>query len=256
MTKIIKLILLRHGESVWNKENKFTGWIDVSLSENGKAEAKSAGKILRDKKYYFDLVFESVLKRSNETTDIVLQKLKLTDKIKRIQAWQLNERHYGSLQGLNKSEMAKKYGEEQVHKWRRRYSIRPPALTKNDKRYLEICKLKVPKNKLPLTESLKDTYSRVIPFFKSKILPEIKNKKRILISAHGNSLRSLVKYLDKISDNKITELNIPTGVPLVYELRVDKKNNCKVIRHYYLGNSETVKKAIESVKKQSIAKNN
>lgn len=272
--KVIRIVLLRHGESVWNKANRFTGWTDVSLSKKGKEEARKAGKILREKNYDFDLVFESILKRSSETTDIVLREMKRdinklksnkvkeieklrnkSGKIKRISAWQLNERHYGALQGLNKAEMAEKYGEEQVHKWRRSYSIMPPALAKKDERYLEICRIsKVPKNKVPLTESLKDTFNRVVPYFKKKILPEMKKGRKILISAHGNSLRALVKYLDNIPDDKITGLNIPTGIPLVYEIKYSKDKSLRTIKHYYLGDSKNIQKEMDLIKKQNIAK--
>ncbi len=255
-TGVMRIVLLRHGESVWNKENKFTGWTDVSLSSKGKKEAELAGKILKEKKYDFDMVFESILKRSTQTTDLVLKKLKKNknSNIKRLRAWQLNERHYGALQGLNKAEMAKKYGEAQVHKWRRSYSIRPPALTKRDARYLESCKKKeIPKNKVPLTESLEDTFKRVVPYFKKEILPELKKGKKILISAHGNSLRSLVKYLDNVPDDKITELNIPTGVPLVYEFKFEN-DECMPIAHHYIGDSKSIEKAMDLVKKQGLKK--
>lgn len=217
---MIKLVLLRHGESVWNKENRFTGWTDVDLSEKGIAEAHEAGQLLKKNGFTFDLAFTSVLLRANKTLDIVLKEMNL-ENIPVEKSWRLNERHYGALQGLNKAETAAKYGDEQVHKWRRSYDICPPALTKDDQRYRE---------GEPLTECLKDTVERFLPYWQESIVPEIKAGKKIIIAAHGNSLRALVKYLDNISDEEIPNLNIPTGVPLVYELDED----LKPIRHYYL----------------------
>jgi 2,3-bisphosphoglycerate-dependent phosphoglycerate mutase len=242
-----KIVLLRHGESIWNKENRFTGWTDVGLSELGMKEAHESGKTLKKEGYDFDLVFTSVLKRATDTTNIVLEELG-QEKTDVHYAWQLNERHYGSLQGLNKAEMAQKYGEEQVHIWRRSYSVRPPAM--DDVQYenqnnQEIFK-SVPKDKMPRTESLSDTYDRAVAYWNADIAPAIKAQKKILISAHGNSLRAVVKYLDNIGDDEISKLNIPTGVPLVYEL----DDNLKPIKHYYLGDAAAIAFQTEKVKNQ------
>lgn len=226
-----KVVLLRHGESIWNSQNRFTGWVDVDLSALGIKEAKKAGEILKKEGYVFDLVFTSILKRAIQTTDIVLQQMGLSNiEIKYL--WQLNERHYGALQGLNKAEMAQKYGEQQVYLWRRSWDVRPPAI--NDDAFqqqnsLEIFK-DIPPNKMPRAESLADTYVRVTECWQSSIAPAIRAGRQILISAHGNSLRALIKYLDDIPDNEIANLNIPTGAPLVYELNAD----LKPINHYYL----------------------
>lgn len=217
---MIKLVLLRHGESVWNKENRFTGWTDVDLSEKGIEEAVKAGRLLKKNGFTFDLAFTSVLLRATKTLKIVLKEMNL-ENIPVEKSWRLNERHYGALQGLNKTETAKKYSNEQVHKWRRSYDVRPPALTKDDERYVE---------GEPLTECLKDTVERFLPYWQQSIAPEIKAGKKIIISAHGNTLRALVKYLDNISDEEIPNLNIPTGVPLVYEL----DENLKPVKHYFL----------------------
>ena len=242
----MKLVLIRHGQSVWNKENRFSGWTDVSLSENGVEEAKEAGRILLRDKFTFDIAFDSVLKRSNQTREIVLKEMNLDIPV--IRSWRLNERHYGALQGLNKAETAKKLGKEKVHVWRRSYDVRPPALEKtdeqypgNDPRYKDLSE-----NELPVTESLKDTVDRVLQFWHENIVPEIKKGKKVIIFAHGNSLRALVKYLDDIPDEEIPKLNIPTGIPLVYELDDD----LRPIRHYYLGDPEEIKKATEEVLKQ------
>jgi len=242
-----KIVLLRHGESVWNRENRFTGWTDVGLSELGINEAKEAGNILKKEGYVFDLVFTSVLKRAIDTTEIVLREMNLTG-IETRYAWQLNERHYGALQGLNKAEMARKYGEEQVYVWRRSYDVRPPEM--DDARYAdqnreEIFK-DVPRDKLPRTESLADCYERVVAYWNSDILPAVKSGKKILISASGNSLRALVKYLDNVADDEISGLNIPTGIPLVYEL----DDNLNPTRHYYLGDPADIQAKIEKVKNQ------
>lgn len=246
-----KVVLLRHGESVWNKENRFTGWTDVDLSEKGKDEAKRSGEVLKKEGYVFDIAFTSVLKRAIRTLWIALEELDLMW-IPVHNSWRLNERHYGSLQGLNKSEMAAKFGEEQVLIWRRSYDIPPPKLESNDKRspvndprYKDMD----PKD-IPLTECLKDTVARFLPYWHDSIVPVIKSGKKVIIAAHGNSLRALVKYLDNISDEEIVKLNIPTGVPLVYEL----DNNLKPITHYYLGDPEEIKKAMESVASQGKAK--
>ena len=224
---MIKVVLVRHGQSVWNLENRFTGWTDVSLTENGIKEAIDAGKVLKNKGYCFDIAYTSLLKRANDTLDYILKELDETD-IPVNKSWRLNERHYGALQGLNKEEMALKYGDEQVHIWRRSYDVKPPALDDNDERYIEM------KNKyseyIPNTECLKDTVSRVIPYWNEEILPNIKRGKRVIIVAHGNSLRGLIKYLDNISDEDIVNLEIDTGNPICYEL----DDNLKPIKHYYL----------------------
>ena len=224
---MIKLVLVRHGESVWNKENKFTGWTDVDLSENGIKEARMAGQLLKSNNYTFDVAYTSVLKRANHTLDIILDELNL--KIPINYTWHLNERHYGALQGLNKDETRKKYGDEQVRIWRRSYDVRPPELNSNDKRYQEM-RTKY-KDYLPHTECLKDTIERVVPYFKEHILPDLQDNKKVIIVAHGNSLRGLIKYLDNIGDEEITTLEIPTGKPIVYEL----DTNMKPLKHYYLG---------------------
>ncbi len=250
MEKIIKLVLLRHGESVWNRQNRFTGWTDVDLSEKGIKEAKKAGQVLKKEGYVFDIAFDSVLKRAIRTLWIVLDEMDLMWlPVKR--SWRLNEKHYGALQGLNKSETAKKYGEEQVLKWRRAYDIRPPALEKSDKRHPchDVRYKNLPEKDLPSTECLKDTVARFLPYWRESIAPVLKEGKRVIISAHGNSLRALVKYLDNISDEAIVKLNIPTGIPLVYEL--DK--NLKPLKKYYLGDPEEVRKATNSVANQGKA---
>ena len=223
---MIKLVLVRHGESVWNLEKKFTGWTDVELSENGIKEATEAGVVLKEKGFTFDIAYTSVLKRANRTLDFILGYLNL--RIPVYKSWHLNERHYGALQGLNKKETADKYGDEQVHIWRRSYDIQPPALTDEDERYTEM--LNKYDEYIPHTECLKDTVERVIPYWNSDILPSIKEGKNVIIVAHGNSLRGLIKYLDNISDEDIVNLEIPTGNPLVYEL----DDELKPITHYYL----------------------
>jgi len=207
-----EMILLRHGESVWNKENKFTGWTDVDLSSKGIEEVKKAVEVLKKDGITFDVAFTSVLKRGIRTLWIVLDEMDLMW-IPVYRSWRLNERHYGALQGLNKAEVAAKYGEEQVLKWRRSYDVRPPALEKTDPKYKEL-----DQKDIPLTESLKDTVIRFMPYWHEVISPTLKSGKRILIAAHGNSLRALVKHLDGISDEEITQLNIPTGIPLLYNL--------------------------------------
>jgi 2,3-bisphosphoglycerate-dependent phosphoglycerate mutase len=234
---MIKIVLLRHGESVWNKENKFTGWTDVDLSDKGIKEAKQAGLILKEKGYTFDIAFTSFLKRASDTLKIVQSELDLND-IPVKTSWKLNERHYGALQGLNKAETAKIYGEKQVHLWRRDPDTHPPALEKTDARYPgndeKYKDLK--ESEIPLTENLNDTMIRVINYWNEYIVPELKDDKQIIIVAHGNSLRALVKYLDNLSNEEVTALNIPTGVPLVYEL--DK--NLNPLNHYYLVYKETL----------------
>lgn len=242
-----KIVLIRHGESEWNKENRFTGWVDVDLSEKGIEEAHKGGQALKKDGYVFDIAFDSLLKRAKHTLDIVLEEIGQKDlKIER--TWRLNERHYGALQGLDKAETLNKYGEEKFMAWRRSFDIPPPALTidspmypGNDPIYTDI-----PKADLPLTESLKDVIARFIPYWNEKIVPEIKSGKKVLIVAHGNSLRALVKNLEGISDADIAGLNLPTGIPLVYEL----DENLKSIKKYFLGNEEDVKKAIETVANQ------
>jgi 2,3-bisphosphoglycerate-dependent phosphoglycerate mutase len=242
-----KLVLLRHGESTWNKENRFTGWTDVDLTDKGRQEAAHAGQLLRAEGYAFDLLFTSVLKRAIRTANIALDELdQLWLPVER--SWRLNERHYGALQGLNKAETAAQHGEDQVKIWRRAYAIAPPPLAADDSRHPS----HDPRYKdlrpadLPLTESLKDTVARFLPYWQESIAPPIKAGKRILIAAHGNSLRALVKYLDHVSDEEIVELNIPTGIPLVYELDDD----LKPLRHYYLGDPEAARRAAEAVAKQ------
>ncbi|MBU3184799.1 2,3-diphosphoglycerate-dependent phosphoglycerate mutase [Clostridium estertheticum] len=229
---MIKLVLIRHGESLWNKENRFTGWTDVDLSENGLIEARKAGQILKANGYIFDVAYTSVLKRAIRTLWIVLHEMDLMW-IPVYKSWKLNERHYGALQGLNKAETAKKYGDEQVHKWRRYVDVRPPELSIEDERYpgSELKYKALREEEIPKTESLEDTIKRVMVEWFQEIVPQIKVGKKVIISAHGNTLRALVKYLDNISSDNIVSLNIPTGVPLVYEL----DDNLKPIRHYYLG---------------------
>ncbi|MEY8468964.1 2,3-diphosphoglycerate-dependent phosphoglycerate mutase [Faecalibaculum rodentium] len=246
-----KLVLIRHGESEWNKENRFTGWTDVELSQKGREEARQAGQLLKNQGYSFDKAYTSVLKRANHTLDGVLLELGETD-IPVTRSWKLNERHYGALQGLNKAETAAKYGDEQVHEWRRSWDVRPPLLDSDDKRnpVLDPLYKGVPADELPLGESLKDTVRRVVPFFESDIVPEIKAGKNVVIAAHGNSLRALVKFLDHISDDDIAGLDIPTGVPLVYELDDDMNP----LRHYYLGDPDVIRAREEAVKNQGKSK--
>jgi 2,3-bisphosphoglycerate-dependent phosphoglycerate mutase len=240
----IKLVLLRHGESIWNKEDRFTGWTDVDLSDRGIAEAREAGRTLREGGYIFDVAFTSVLKRAIRTLWLVLDEMDLMW-IPVYHSWRLNERHYGALQGLHKAEVAAKVGEEQVHIWRRSYDIQPPALDKTDKRYPgnDLRYRGLDENDLPLTESLKDTINRFLPYWHEILAPVIKSGKHAIISAHGNSLRALVKYLDNIGDDEIVNLNIPTGIPLVYEL----DERLKPLNHYYLGDADEVEKAINEV---------
>src|SRR4030043_10852 len=248
---MMKLTLLRHGESLWNRENRFSGWTDVDLSGHGRIEAQEAGKTLKSEGYCFDIAYTSVLKRAIRTLWIVLDELdQMWIPVER--SWRLNERHYGALQGLNKAETAEKFGEEQVKIWRRSYDIPPPALDKNDERYPGKLRVyaDVAEKDLPLTESLKDTVARFLPYWHEQIAPTIKSGKRVLIAAHGNSLRALVKYLDNMTEDEILKLNIPTGIPLVYEFDSD----LKPLRHYYLGDEEEIRKATEAVKNQGKAK--
>lgn len=248
---MIKLVLLRHGESVWNRENRFTGWTDVDLSDKGREEAKKAGQLLKNGGYTFDIAYTSVLKRAIRTLWTALDEMDLMW-IPVVRSWRLNERHYGGLQGLNKSETAAKYGEDQVLIWRRSFDIPPPALTKDDPRYPgnDPRYSSLLENELPLTESLKDTIARFMPYWNETIAPSVKSGKKVLIAAHGNSLRALVKYLDSISDKDIVEVNIPTGIPLVYEL----DDNLKPLNRYYLGDPDEMKKAMEKVANQGKAK--
>ncbi len=246
-----KLVLVRHGESLWNMENRFTGWTDVDLSEKGEAEAKAGAKALKEGGYTFDIAYTSVLKRAIRTLNFLLDTLDL-QWIPVYKNWRLNERHYGALQGLNKAETAKKYGDEQVLIWRRSYDTQPPALTPDDERYPghDPRYHDLTKEELPLTECLKDTVARFLPYWHETIAPTIKSGKRVVIAAHGNSLRALVKYLDDVSDEEIVGLNIPTGIPLVYEL----DDNLSPIKHYYLGDEKAVADAMNAVANQGKAK--
>ena len=246
-----KLVLLRHGESTWNLENRFTGWTDVGLTPKGLEEALTAGRTLAKDGFGFDLAYTSVLKRAIKTLWIVLEEMDLMW-IPVHRSWRLNERHYGALQGLNKLETVQKYGEEQVLVWRRSYDTPPPTLDPGDERNPAKDERfrGVPRELVPLTESLKETVARFLPLWHETIAPSIREGNRVLIAAHGNSLRALVKYLDDMSEAEIVKLNIPTGIPLVYEL----DENLKPIRHYYLGDPEAIKKAVESVAKQTSAK--
>jgi 2,3-bisphosphoglycerate-dependent phosphoglycerate mutase len=246
-----KLVLLRHGESTWNNENRFTGWTDVDLSEKGFKEAQEAGRVLKAEGYTFDLAYTSVLKRAIRTLWLTLDGMDLMW-IPVIRDWRLNERHYGALQGLNKSETAAKFGEDQVKIWRRSYDIPPPPLEKTDPRYpgSEPRYKGLSEKELPLTECLKDTVARFLPCWHNSIAPDVRAGKRVLIAAHGNSLRALVMYLDNVSESDIVSLNIPTAMPLVYEL----DENLKPIRSYYLGDPEKVKAAMDAVAAQGKAK--
>ncbi len=243
-----KVVLLRHGESEWNKANLFTGWTDVDLSEKGLKEAQQAAVLLKQQGYTFDIAYTSVLKRAIRTLWIVLDGMDLMW-VPVIRSWRLNERMYGALQGLNKAQTAEKYGDEQVHLWRRSYDVPPPALEKDDERYpgKDRRYADLDERDIPTTECLKDTVERFLPYWKDTIAPSIKSGKRVIIAAHGNSLRALVKYLDNISDEEIPGLNIPTGVPLVYEL----DENLKPIKHYYLGDQDAVNAAINAVANQT-----
>ena len=245
-----KLVLLRHGESVWNQENRFTGWTDVDLAEKGMNEAREAGRLLREQGFVFDLAYTSVLKRAIRTLWLAFDQMDLLW-IPVTKSWRLNERHYGALQGLNKAETAAKYGDDQVLVWRRSYDIPPPALDKADSRYpgQDPRYTGLSAQELPLTECLKDTVARFLPYWLATIAPQVKAGKRIIITAHGNSLRALVKYLDNVNDQEIVGLNIPTGIPLVYELDDD----LKPIRHYYLGDQEAIAKAQQAVANQGKA---
>lgn len=245
-----KLVLIRHGESQWNKENRFTGWKDVDLSEKGVGEAHAAGRLLRDEGFTFDEAYTSVLKRAIRTLWIILDEMDLMW-IPETKSWLLNERHYGALQGLNKAETAAQFGEEQVLIWRRSFDIPPGDLDETDERYLgnEAKYSNIEQGKFPKTECLKDTVARVVPYWLDEIAPKIKYGKKLIIAAHGNSLRALVKHLDGISDDDIVSLNIPTGVPLVYELDA----GLKPLKSYYLGDAEAIKAAQDAVAKQGKA---
>lgn len=242
-----QLVLIRHGESLWNRENRFTGWTDVDLSEKGFSEAKEAGEILKEKGFKFDVAFVSVLKRALKTLWIVLDELEeLWIPVER--SWRLNERHYGSLQGLNKSETAAKFGEEQVLIWRRSYDVAPSPLDPSDERWPghDPRYAEVPKKELPATECLKDTVARVLPYWNTTMVPAIRSGKKVLMVAHGNTIRALIKHLDQLSEEEILHTNIPTGIPLVYELDED----LKPIRHYYLGDEEKIAAAMQAVVSQ------
>lgn len=248
---MMKLVLVRHGESEWNKLNLFTGWTDVELSEKGVSEAKEGGRLLKEAGYDFDVCYTSYLKRAIHTLNHVLEQLD-REYLPVIKSWRLNERHYGALQGLNKSETAAKYGEDQVKIWRRSFDVMPPALEENDERNprnQEQYRYEN-KNDLPLTESLKETIERAVPYFESEIKPQMLANKRVLIAAHGNSIRALVKYFEDLSADEIMEVNIPTGVPLVYEF----DDNFKVIKKYYLGDQEALAAKMASVANQGKAK--
>ncbi len=246
-----RLVLLRHGESVWNKENRFTGWTDVGLSEKGVEEAHDAAQLLADEGYTFDIAYTSVLKRAIKTLWIALEDMDLMW-IPVYRSWRLNERHYGALQGLNKAETAERHGAEQVHLWRRSYDVRPPALEADDPRspakdprYAELGP-----NEVPLTECLKDTVARMLPYWHETIAPMVRAGTRVLVAAHGNSLRALVKYLDDVPDDEIVGLNIPTGIPLVYEL----DDELRPLKHYYLGDAAAAEAAAKAVANQAAGK--
>lgn len=246
-----KIVFLRHGESVWNQENRFTGWHNVGLSEKGLKEASLAGQLLKKEGYSFDIAFSSVLTRAIKTLWIALEEMDLMW-IPQTAHWRLNERHYGALQGLNKAETTAKHGEEQVHIWRRSYATPPPPMDTQDVRHPSFDPRYSHLNPqdLPSCESLKDTVDRVIPYWSDVIVPQIKDGKKVLVAAHGNSIRAIVKYLDQISDDEISELNIPTAVPLVYEFDRDMKPR----KHYYLGDQAEIEKSIAAVKAQSKSK--
>jgi 2,3-bisphosphoglycerate-dependent phosphoglycerate mutase len=248
---MIKLVLVRHGESTWNKENRFTGWTDVDLSPKGIEEAKKAGQLLKAEGHVFDIAYTSVLKRAIRTLWLIMDEMDLMW-IPVYNSWRLNERHYGALQGLNKSQMAAQYGEQQVFVWRRSFDVPPPALTETDERFpgRDPRYKGLGKDEIPLTESLKDTIARFMPSWHNELAPALKSGKRLIIAAHGNSLRALVKYLDDVPEKEIAELNIPTGIPLVYELNGD----LKPLRHYYLGDQEELEKSMEAVARQGKAK--
>jgi 2,3-bisphosphoglycerate-dependent phosphoglycerate mutase len=243
------IVLLRHGESTWNRENRFTGWTDVDLSMQGIEEARRAARLLRDGGFSFDICYTSMLRRAIRTLWIVLDDMDLMY-LPVHHSWRLNERHYGALQGLDKRETTEKYGKEQVQLWRRGYAIRPPALAENDSRHPRFDRryADLKTEELPATESLEDTLKRVVPYWIEAIIPAVMDKKRVMVAAHGNSIRALVKYLDEVPDDEITDLNIPTGFPLVYEL----DDFLHPVRHYYLGDEEEVRHATETVGGQAV----
>jgi 2,3-bisphosphoglycerate-dependent phosphoglycerate mutase len=246
-----KLVLLRHGESAWNRENRFTGWTDVDLNEKGAGEAREAGRLLKEEGFAFDVAFTSVLRRAIKTLWVVLEEMDLMW-IPVRHSWRLNERHYGALQGLDKGETAARFGDAQVKIWRRAYGTPPPALEEGDPR-LEIGNPRYAElgpGEFPRTECLKDTVARFLPYWRETIAPTVRSGERVLIAAHGNSLRALIKYLDEVSDQDIVELNIPTGMPLVYEL----DDGLRPVRHYYLGDQEAIKAAVKAVAAQGKAK--
>ncbi|MCT9810088.1 2,3-diphosphoglycerate-dependent phosphoglycerate mutase [Acidovorax sp. Be4] len=245
-----KLVLIRHGESTWNLENRFTGWTDVDLTPTGVEQAKNAGRLLKAEGYDFDLAYTSVLKRATRTLWHTLDEMDRTW-LPVVHSWRLNERHYGDLQGLNKADMAKQYGEAQVLQWRRSYDVPPPALAPTDPRSErgDLRYAKLQPEQIPLTECLKDTVARVLPFWNESMAPAIKAGKRVLVAAHGNSIRALIKYLDNISDDDIVGVNVPNGIPLVYELDA----NLKPLRHYYLGDAQAVAAAAAAVASQGKA---
>ncbi|OGL38923.1 MAG: phosphoglyceromutase [Candidatus Schekmanbacteria bacterium GWA2_38_9] len=248
---MVKLVMIRHGESIWNRENRFAGWTDIDLTRKGALEAANAGKKLKKKEFMFDIAYTSFLKRSIRTLWIVLDTMDIMY-TPVVYDWRLNERHYGALTSLNKARMAAKFGEEQVHIWRRSYDIRPPALKENDPKNPALDKRYsfLKKSQIPRTECLKDTVERVIPFWKKEIVPKLKKGRRILISAHGNSMRAIIKHIENISDKDIADMNIPTGIPLIYEF--DK--SLKVRKKYYLASPLEMKKAISAVLKQGKAR--
>ncbi len=245
-----QIVLVLHGQSAWNLENRFTGWTDVGLSELGEQEARTSGRLLKEKGFTFDIAYTSVLKRAIQTLWIIMDEMEL-EWLPVVRAWQLNERHYGNLQGLNKAEMAAKFGDAQVKIWRRSYDTPPPALEYDDPRHPRFDRryASLDPKFLPSCESLKDTVARMLPYWHSTIVPTVRSGQRVLISAHGNSLRALVKYLDNVGEQEIVELNIPTGIPLVYELDAD----LRPLQHYYLADEETVKAAAEAVARQGMA---
>jgi 2,3-bisphosphoglycerate-dependent phosphoglycerate mutase len=247
----MKLVLIRHGESTWNKENRFTGWTDVDLSDRGREEARQAGQLLRAQGFTFDVAYTSVLKRAVRTLWLVLDEMDLMW-LPVHNSWRLNERHYGALQGLNKSETAAKFGEDQVKIWRRAYDIPPPPLEKADPRFpgRDPRYAGLRPEELPVTECLKDTVARFLPFWHDTLAPAVRSGRRVLVAAHGNSIRAMVKYVDNVSDAEIVEVNIPTGIPLVYEF----DEQLRPLKHYYLGDPEAVARAMQQVASQGKAK--
>ncbi len=248
---MFKLVLVRHGESTWNQENRFTGWTDVDLSDRGREEAQAAGRLLRDEGYTFDIAYVSVLKRAIHTLWLIQDEMDLAW-LPTVRSWRLNERHYGALQGLNKAETAAKFGEEQVKIWRRSYATPPPSLTPDDSRFPGHDRryAGLTPSELPLTEALKNTVDRFMPFWHQTLVPELRSGKRILVAAHGNSIRAIMKYLDQVPDEAIVGVDVPTGIPLVYEL----DEALRPIRHYYLGDPEALAKKMQAVAAQGKAR--